>query len=90
MNRIKVTLKYDGVNDQRTHRAVEANLARLPSVEIQAIGLDRARLTADQSMVSGDDMQRAIEQAGGILRSIEQNDDTRERPLPTGAKGGLR
>ena len=66
----KVRLDVTQINDRQGIDQLQRQLEDLDSVVIHQLGLNEVHLTYDRNTVTSEDLERAVEKAGGHLQRI--------------------
>lgn len=70
MSMQKVRLDVTQINSREGIDQMEQQLKALDTVQIDQLGLNEVHLTYDRTAVSNDDLERAVQEAGGHLERI--------------------
>lgn len=72
MSTITSDLHIEGMTCRHCVDAVEGALAQIPGLQVEEVGIGRARVRYEGHDVSSDAITEAIEEAGYSVQSIEQ------------------
>ncbi|PSO99108.1 MAG: hypothetical protein BRC53_00720 [Cyanobacteria bacterium SW_6_48_11] len=70
----KVVIEYDDINTKEEIDRVEQNLKAINGVKVHIIGINTAELSYDENNVDGGDIERAIEDVGGNVRTVNREE----------------
>ena len=70
MSNTKVRLDVTKINSREDIDQLERQLKELDSVQIHQLGLNEVHLSYDSTSVSNEDLERAVQEAGGHLERI--------------------
>ena len=72
MSTLKVNVTYDGINEREEVDAVERNLKALDTAEVETVGISAAQMSYDPAALDTEDIEAAVTDAGGNVRSIDR------------------
>ena len=72
MSEIRVSLAYGNIESREDVDTLERQLKALGNMEVHGLGLSTTEVTYDQNEVSEQDLEQAVQQAGGTLQTIKR------------------